>query len=258
MRVKFPLKIVLATALAGLTLSAVAASAAQAAEGPFYKIGTTRLASGETKNVSSKPSYHQLSVVALGVSVDCTSMSFANGSKITGSTGENSSGTTATLSFKGCDIEGDGSQCNVEKGEFSTNPLTGTLGYATSTRTGKLLELFKPSSGKTFATINFTGENCTFGKSMKFEGDVIAQIGKEATPIEVGAETKGLTSAVTFPAVGKTIKSIWLESAGSLTEVKLTAAKGALLYEGIGTFLTGEPSLLEIEGLPEWGVFTKK
>lgn len=194
MRAKPQFRMMLGAALAVLALTAVAATAAQAAtEGPFYNIAGTRLASGETANVSAKAEFHY--TVDLGGTsfIQCGKMSYSTGAKITGSSGASSSGTTTTISFAECG--GPEENCKVENNGFSTNPLTGTLGYATATRTGKLLELFAPSTGQTFATIKFVGSHClVVGEQISMLGKIIGGVSTKTGPIEVGGETKGVAS----------------------------------------------------------------
>jgi hypothetical protein len=252
MRAKQQFRMMLVAALAVLAVTAVAATAAQAAtEGPFYKIAGTRLATGETKSFSAKAVPYTISAEAIDFKVDCLSTSYAKGAKIVGSSGANASGAEVTLEFKNCTTQGM-EQCEVENNSFKSTPLTGTLGYATSTRTGKLLELFKPTTGKKFATIKLIGSGLFCTPTNEVEGGYIGQIGTETSAIEVGAETKGVKSPFAFPSVGLD-NSIWIEKAGALTKT----ARSLVIGGGAVTLLYSSTAQLELEGLSEWGVFTK-
>jgi len=241
----------LGTALAVLAITAVGASAAQAAtEGPFYKVAGVRLAAAETKNVSGKGAGYQYGP-GLGIVVSCTHTEIAKGSKFLGSSGANASGSEQTIASSGCTVQ-NLPGCRVEGEKVTLNPLKGTLGFANASRTGKLLELFKPVTGKILASIQFTGtragEECSVSK-LNLEGSTIADVGTYTSPVEVGTEKQASIGALVFPTTK--VKALWTESAGKLTEVK-----AKLEDSGVVASMSGE-SQLEAEGLPEWGVFTK-
>ncbi len=248
MKSKSRLRNILAATVAAVVATAVVASGAQAAtEGPFYKITGARLASGATKSVTlSKSERDTIAVPALGVTMVCN-MELAKTPKLTGSSGANAAGSEGSITFKNCSLEGAGEPCEVENEKFSLSQLKGTLGYATSTRTGKLLELFKPAVGTNIATIKFAGSGCKFTNA-EIVGNFIETLGSKTSPLEVGTEKQAVSNVFGFQSA---IKSIWIETAGALSEVK-----SALTWAGIAVTLKGEYSL-SAEGLPEWGVFTK-
>jgi hypothetical protein len=248
MRSRSRIGTLLAAMLATLAVTALAANAAYATtEGPFYKIAGARLASGATKTVTlSSSEKDTISVPGLGVSITCLKTAISAGSKLTGSNGANSSGSEGAITFSECFVLGNGEPCEVENEEIALSQLKGTLGYSNSTRTGKLLELFKPAVGKKITTINFVGAGCKFA-TFPVEGSFIESLGSSASPVEVGTEKQAKNNAFLLQSTNK----IWTESAGALTEVK-----ASMTESGIAVTFSGGYSLAA-EGLPEWGVFTK-
>jgi hypothetical protein len=248
MRSRSRLGAMLAAVLATLAVTALAASAAYATtEGPFYKIAGARLASGATKTVTlSKTEKDTISVPGLGVTITCK-MAISAGSKLTGSNGANSSGSEGAITFSNCIVSGNGTPCAVENETFVLSQLKGTLGYSNAARTGKLLELFKPTVGKKITLIKFVGAGCTFSEA-EIEGSFIENLGSSTSPVEVGLEKQATNNVMRFQS---TVNKIWTESAGALTEVK-----SSMTFAGINVTFSGEYSLAA-EGLPEWGVFTK-
>lgn len=235
--------------LAVLALSAVGAASAQAAtEGPFFKVSGARLGSGETKVLKVSAKEHIMIRTAFQNSMECTTVTAAAGAKIVGSAGATSSGSEESLVFSGCRLTGFGEPCELEHKTLATTALKGTLGYATSTRTGRLLMLLKPVSGKVFAVANFVGSGCKF-HNIKLEGSIVANLSSGRNPVEVGVnEKQAKVTELDFPTTRVT--QIWTESAGALTEVK-----AGLTWEGGVVGIEGW-SNLELEGAPEWGVFT--
>ncbi len=249
---KYKQTISLAVLLVVLATSAITVSAAQAAtEGPFYKVSGARLGSGSTKVLKASAKENYLITNAFGITITCTTTAVASGAKIVGSAGANSSTSEETMVFSGCTLSGGGTKCEIENHKITTSALKGTLGYATATRTGRLVELFKPVSGSVFAPINLvaeTGGECTF-LNLTLKGSVIAQLSGGGSPIEVGVnEGQGTARELVFPA--SHVKELWTESAGVLT--KTTAG---LTFEGVAASINGTFKL-ELESAPEWGFFT--
>jgi len=240
---------VFAVLAATLALGALAASAQAATEGPFYKVSGTRLASGSTKVLTGK-GFFEFANKGLGVLVSCHKEAFSS-AKIAGSTGANAGTLEATIELSECEVEGNGPLCTVEGGKIKTTALKGTLGYATSTRTGRLLLLLKPATGSTFATVKFVGgEHCEwYRNTVSLLGGVIAALGTSTKPVEVGLnEAQAKVNSYSFPLSPPA--RIWTESAGSLTEVH-----SGLTLNGSGLAVAGVTEL-ELESAPEWGVFT--
>jgi hypothetical protein len=245
---------VLVAMLSVLALGAVAASAAQAAtEGPFYKIAGSRLASGETKEVTSK-AYTGFTIDnSLAGEIGCTQQKFASGAKLSGSTGANAGGGTVTLEFSNCTVSGEGEGCQISGGTLKTQPLTVKLAYLNSTRTGHLAMAFLPAKGTTWAEFQYTGSGCKV-KAVKITGGIAAELvafrSEKLEVNEVGKEP------AETPANGVEFingHSIWVEEGGKLVkkleaEERLEAFGGAVTMAGT--------SKLELGG-SEWGVYTK-
>lgn len=234
--------------LAVLALSAVVASAAQAAEGPFFKVAGARLKEGESKELTGKLSSHEVVISFPGSDISCTTMDFAAGAKIAGSTGANFGFGEGVLELSKCVGEGP-LTAGCEVTGFKSKPLKEELAFLSSERSGELGVDFtpvstKPASGD-FGEIKLVG-TCSI-KSIKLEGSIVADVGKD----EVGkepAEAKGLL--LKLPTVG--IRKAWLEKSGSLTEVR-----PELQWQtGEALAMSGEFSL-ELASGAEWGVFTK-
>jgi hypothetical protein len=245
-------KVLVPLLLVVLVFSAIAASSAQAAtEGPFYKVSGARLASGSTKAMTLKRK-ENMTMSWSGVVFTCTGVSGLSGTKIAGSSGANSATSEATLAFTGCTVNGAGNGCVVENEKITTSLLKGTLGYATSTRTGKLEMLLKAASGSTFMNVHFheqTGGECRFPSGLTVEGKAVVYVHNGSSVAEVGVnEVQAKTNEIEFkPNYGT---KIWTESAGVLSE-----AQSNLTSAGSSFGITAK-ILQELEGTPEWGTFT--
>jgi hypothetical protein len=245
-------RVVLSSLLAVLALSAVVASAAQAAtpEGPFYKITGARLLSGASKEVKVKSSSGIiLNLPEEGVKLECSKQGLAAGAKLLGSTGANFGSGEGSLEFSECFLaEGNGSpNCQPTSSTIKTDPLKWKLAYTDAARTGDVAVVFEPVSGSNIADVHFTGSNCTISELPlygSFAGDV--EVGRKL--VEVSKEPAATkTLEIRFPAA--VIREAWPETGGVLkdTKVKLLAYGDALTYTGS----------LELEaGGAEWGVFT--
>jgi hypothetical protein len=250
MRSKFKSLAVLGAVLA---LSAVTATAAQATvEGPFFKVSGARLASGSTKVLKGKARTSiEFIQPSFGIHVTCSQMAYATGAKINGSSGANSATSEGTVEFSGCQVSGDGPGCEIENEKITTSLLKGTLGYATSSRTGRLLLMLKPKTGSTFMGITFVGAECTHQVgTILITGGIIATLGTSANPLEVGLnEAQAKTAVFNFPAPTPVAK-MWTESAGTLSELTSTIS-----WSGAGVKFGGSGEM-ELESAPEWGIFT--
>src|SRR5580700_10316438 len=223
--------------VAMLALSAVVASAAQAAEGPFFKVAGARLKEGESKELTGKLSSHEVVISFPGSDISCTTMDFAAGAKIAGSTGANFGFGEGVLELSKCVGEGP-LTAGCEVTGFKSKPLKEELAFLSSERSGEL--------GVDFTPVSTKPASGDFGE-IKLVGSIVADVGKD----EVGkepAEAKGLL--LKLPTVG--IRKAWLEKSGSLTEVR-----PELQWQtGEALAMSGEFSL-ELASGAEWGVFTK-
>jgi hypothetical protein len=246
------LRLVLSSLLAVLALSAVAASAAQAAtaEGPFYKISGTRLASGSSKEVKTKATGIQF-YGATGPEVECREMKLASGAKLLGSTGANFGSGEATLEVSHCTVSRNGVNCEVANTTYKSMPLKLELAYHEANRTGGLLMLLSPVKGKakSFIELTFTGSGC-LSKELALTSTVGAYLEVGGKPVEAGKEPAAAKVAQ-LHFTNQNVEDAWLETGGSLAEtenVELDSAFGEVLLSG-----TLE---LELPGGAEWGVFT--
>jgi hypothetical protein len=235
--------------IAVFVAGAVASAAAQAAEGPFYKAEGVRLAGEKELTSKQKQNY---TLTGSGVSVTCEVQALATGAKVVGSTGKNAGTSTETVEFSKCKVTGNGATCPKVKEPIATKPLTNRLGYASETRTGKLLTLLKPVEGP-FVTLTFepvTGnEKCTF-KTTAVSGSVAGEDFAGGKAVEVGVnEVEGAENELKFPGARET--NVWTESSGVLTK---TTAK--LTAFGVTSTLKGN-SGLTLPGVAKWGVCTK-
>jgi hypothetical protein len=239
----------MAALLATLALGAVAATAAQATEGPFYKVGGSRLLSGESKELKSTLTEEFVIFNPTVLNVRCTKQKLGAGSELLGSTGANGASSKETLVFEHCIVEGNGAECELEHESLTTTTLNMLSAYANKERTGKVLELFKPASGRLFATLKFVGKSCKFEKTT-FEGAMAAELRIGGKAVEVGKEpAAAVASELNFPTT--LIKSVWTESGGVLTEQKFVLSENGRNFSKI----TGTLELTLI-GEPKWGAFT--
>jgi hypothetical protein len=243
----------LVAALAVLALSAVVATAAQAAtEGPYFKVAGTRLLSGKTKEVKLVAGHPvEFTVQALYMRIVCYGAKLKAGATIDGSTGANAGTSKETIEYSEC--QGGASyetgQCEPEGGKITTSPLVGTLGYSSSTKTGPVLVKYHAETGSTFATIKFVGARCAMS-STPVTGTQVASVYAGRSPIEVGSnEVEAAKAEVWFSATEKTI---WTES-----EKVLTSTRGGLVASGFAFSEEAETGL-ELAGGGNWGVFAYK
>ncbi|MFI5168320.1 MAG: hypothetical protein ACHQQS_17060 [Thermoanaerobaculales bacterium] len=243
------------SSLAVFAISAIAATAAQALNrGPYYRVEGPRLKVTESQEIINASTNAAGFVLKAGtVEVKCTTISVAG--KITGSNGYNNSGSVETITFGGCTVTGNGTGCTVENGTVKTEPLVNNLGFEVAARTGKILVVFEPESGTSFATIKFTaGTGCTLAtigvEPKNSRGGVCGEAWKGGAAITVNAEpVEGKVGQINFPAGG--ITTAFVEAAGALAEVKC----GLVISGGTAATLTGLSSF-ELFGTPKWGIYT--
>jgi hypothetical protein len=252
-------RLVLSSVLAVLAFSALAASAAQAAtaEGPFYKITGTRLASGKSQEVKAKMYSHNLYKFYLGdtqVAIGCSSAKFASGAKLLGSTGANSGSGEATLELSGCTTEGsNGAGCKLSSSTIKTVPLKMNPAYLNTKRTGALAVIFESArTNQELFAVTLTGNGGCVDESetpWAVAGRLLGKVEVASKLVEVGKEpaaTKVLD--VTFPGLND-IEKAWVEKSGALEEKSVGIISDDQSDEYSGT--------LELEaGAAEWGIFT--
>ena len=253
------------TMLAVFALSAAVAAPAQAAiEGPFYKVGGVRLRAFASKNIinaaTNAAGFNLAS--STGVEIHCGKLKAITNpttlvpSMIIGSNSTNGSGSKETLKFEDCTQRGNGpATCKVTGGIIEPNALINRLAYAADPPISgtKLLVVFEPESGTEFAKIQFTGTGCTLStiavEPEAAGGGVCGEAWSGGAAVTVTRQPSAAVGEVNFPATA--IKKAWVEDSGVLTEVKC----GLVITGGIKSTLTGLSSF-ELEGTPNWGVFT--
>ncbi len=221
---------------------ALASSAfAVSTEGPFYAVEGQVFGEGEGPIVTA--TVKQLfRLKSASDAINCSGVRFSGGSKIIGSSVKSASGSNVIIEYTGCTVTGNGAACSVQSSKITTNNVVGTLGYATSNRTGPILDLFTPETGKVLATIKFTG-TCTLA-SAALTGTAVSGEISSGKVVEVGKnETEQLRIETSFSTLKK---AIWTESNSTLKETK-----ASLELAGVSATLEGA-WLQEVAGGENW------
>ncbi len=241
------LKLIGTILLATIALGALAASAAQAEEAPFWTVGGSRLKAGQTRNVTAKAfsSTLTMSVPEAGITITCKKAKLNVGVMLGSEPGEPGTGLGVSEASE-CSVSGNGEKCTLPNPIISNPVETKLAENVESKKVGKklLAEAF-PVSGTNFGTLVFSGE-CKI-KETKVTGkgaaEVLTDPGEAA--IELGQAAKQAKSwLVKSPATA--ITEVWVikGGVGSVVKVGLTAFGDESV--GTGTALV----LLENEG--EW------
>jgi hypothetical protein len=229
--------------VAVLALSALAAGAAQANEGPFYKVAGSRLAAGSSREL--KVLGGGQIIAWAGIVVTCSKASAAAGAKILGTAPGTPEFSEQTITYSGCSISGNGTPCQVSN--IKSTPLTATLVYSEKERKGHIDVLYKPVSGTSFATFTLTGIGCEWEGEQKLTGSVAAEALNGSEWIKVGSEPAATaTQRALFPT--ETIRKVWKEA----TAVE---GLGLKILGGIAVGIQGS-STLELASGELWGPFT--
>lgn len=236
-------------AVAVFAVSAFSATAAQAAEGPFYKIAGSRLLSSESKQAKISGS---ITIIASDgsptpIRYECSNVKTTE-AKLLGSTGANSAASeNQFVEWSSCILTGNGENC---KGTFplSSEPLVGKLVYSGSGRTGVIGLQLLPVSGKHILNLTFSG-TCMVS-SMSVSGSVAGELRSGGKPVEVGSEPAEASQLeVRFPS--EPIKNVWSEVSGTLVEA-MPAVKALGKEAGFEGTLR-----IELTSGSKWGVYTK-
>jgi hypothetical protein len=206
--------------LALFAFSAIAATAAQAEEAPYWSIQGTRLAAGKTFEITAKAKGSQV-LTAAGIKVTCTTLALKEGAVLLGSNAGEPGRSDEIIKYNGCTVTGNGTEpCKVTspgEGEVVTEALTNELAYASNKES--LVVEFKPIKGKTLSVLKFTGTGC---KETETSVKGVAVAGVYTDPGEVLLSLPGpVVQATSFllKIIGTSTTHIWLITAGTGSEV---------------------------------------
>jgi hypothetical protein len=250
--------------VAVFAFSAVAASAALAVEGPFWKVEGVRLGSLNAKEIRvTGTSTRQELRTSIGVKIKCEKVAVeaTPSPEIVGKPLEWGGTSVEKLKYSGnCVVEGDGSTCKVRGDEVKTENLENREGYE-GERTGNLLTGFKPEgTNKVFAKLKFEG-TCTFGSennvelgSGKILGVICFDLNEAGAKVSVTAnQAESVKPQIECPAT-KIAKMFYEEAGGlKLEEAGLTVGGGIGSAEYVGIVRI---EVLEAGAAKKWGVFT--
>jgi len=238
--------------LALIAVFAFGAAAAYATEGPWWQVGGKRLAAGAEALLlaSAKEKFVLKSSSPTKTTIICTKLTLpvANEMQIIGLASGNGGISLEVLEYKECEVENNGTGCEVKNKSIKTSLILNLLGYGNEGKTGNVLVLFEPATGKVFTTIKFVG-SCTV-TSLPVLGSTIglARVGEE--PVPIGNKTETLHGEVAFPHA----ETIFIERNKILKSVKakLEAATFPATLSGVALLL------VDLLGGPAnpWGVFS--
>jgi hypothetical protein len=258
------IKIIGLTIVAVFVMSAVAASAASAVEGPFWKVEGVRLGSLNAKEIRvTGTSTRQELKTSIGVKIKCEKVSVeaTPTPEIVGKAAGTGGTSVEKLKYTGnCVVEGDGSTCKVKGGEVKTENLENREGYE-GERTGNLMTSFKPEgTNKVFAKLKFEG-TCTFGAENNVElgsgkvlGVICFDLNEAGAKVSVTAnQAEHIKNQIECPATK--IAQMWYEEAFGVKkeEAGLTVGGGIGSAEYVGN---AGIEVLEAGVAKNWGVFT--
>jgi hypothetical protein len=214
--------------LAVLALGAVAASAAQAIEAPFWTVGGTRLEAGQTRFITAKE-FAPFVLSGGGVKVTCTETSILPHGVILGSEPGESGTNDETVTFKTCKVEGNGAGATCEKVTEPINTTNLKSELVEDKTKVKLLVFFTPASGSLLANLEFP-KGCKI-EATKVTGQVLAEVRTDNTEekaIELPNEKIEARSwLLKFPATQPVDITLIKEGVAKEIEVKPLQAFGA-------------------------------
>jgi hypothetical protein len=280
------IKILGLAALAGFAVSLVATTAAQA-EGPAYlfcekmpfEIKTLRYIDPEcTKESPTHEGEYELrrlgakqthaiegeaaktfTLVASTDTLTCEKLHLEKGELIGSAEGTAGSSKEIIL-FSGCTVSGDGTGCEVEKGQIKTEEVENWLDKTNKegVKGEHLLVGFKPASGSIFVKVKFhapEGDKCTLSETaieigakgeLGVAGTALDEEGKPIELLVTSTEKLGLKGFIEFPAT--LLKTEFVEKEKKVEEVKESLkafGKSVTKFEGEATVKSNEA----------WGVF---
>jgi hypothetical protein len=255
--------------LAVCALAAVMASAAQAVEGPFWKVNGARLAAGGKAPIEAKTSKEY--ILTAGTIEIKSKKSKLKASELLGSTGKDMGVSAQTVEFEENTVVGNGTGCTI--GTIKTELLEGGLAYEKENATtkvgeGKVYVDFankkvhdEGKTGGVLAPLTFNaGTGCTI-PTATVEGEVSAEAQSENKPVEVGVnEKEAEIGQVVFPGTTVTANVLELSRAtpscsAAIVEGKCPMANSLKAF-GKASKLVGA-SEVKLASKEKWGVFTK-
>jgi len=228
--------------------SAVAATAAEAEEAPFWSIGGTRLAAGETHYITAKVynvtgSTSGFTLTAGTNSIHCESIRLKEG-VLLGSAASNPGTNDEVIEFFGtCRQTGNGPETCRPAEPIVTKNVKSELVESEKGEKGSLLTEFKPETGSTFVTIHFEGTGCILTETA-VTGSVAGKVltdPNNGTLGELVSLPNGKKEAkswlLNFPTTPVT--SVWLIKGGTgeTTSIKLTAFSETATLSGTALIL---------------------
>jgi hypothetical protein len=157
-------KVIVALFLAALAVTAVVSASASAAE---WFVAGKALGTGSKATLTSKAVVDEaavLNVPGLEIKISCSGLSGTNPEII----GKDAGQATA-LTFESCS-ESSPAACKLSSPTVVTEPITALVSKGTGTDDRVN---FKPKTGKTFATLTFTGETCSLRGEKGVNGQVL-------------------------------------------------------------------------------------
>jgi len=239
--------------LAVLMFSAVAATAAEAEEAPFWTVEkctgcneTRRLGEGQTRFITAKTYEKESFVLTAGaVKIACEEVAVLRGAVLLGSAPGNEGTNDEVVTFTKCNVKGNGEPCTVEEPINTVNLKSELVESIVNGKPSSLLVLFEPETGARFVTLKFTGTGCK-AKAAAVEGSVLASV---LTDPEGGSEKPRLVELGGPITVAKSwlLKitnpqptEVWLVHGGTHTIIK----PKPLLFASVEATLTGTALIL--------------
>jgi hypothetical protein len=124
----------------------------------------------------------------------------------------------ATFEWENCTVSGNGEKCKLKESTIKTEPLSKTLDFANTARTGVVLIFFRPVKGIVWVKLQFANDKeCTLPSTL-FEGTLAGEMWSGGKAVEVGSEpAPSLSGEINFPAAP--ITKDFVEVGGVLKEV---------------------------------------
>jgi hypothetical protein len=233
--------------LAVFAFSAVAATAAQAEEAPYWSIEGTRLAAGKTAAIEAKAVGTQTLTAATGI-VNCTAFKLKPGAVLLGSNAGEPGKSDETIEYSGCTQEKNGKEpCALTTTTITTEPLTNELAYASNKKS--LVVEFAPVTGKTLAEVHYTGSGCA-STEIGVKGVAVAEAftdvsGKAGVLLEL-PNTVAQAESFVLKLTGTSKTEVWLITGGTGK-----AVTDETTYGGTEATLGGE-ALIKLVSGKQW------